>query len=448
MAEFALEQLGRLESGDAELTDSRLSISGTASTLDAYDALVASISDGLPDGLETGALELSPPVMSPYVWRAELGNGNLLLDGYAPDIATRDAIVEAARAALPQAAVQSQLRIATGAPETFKSATEFALSFLPQFIDGMARLEDRKVSISGTSKSAVAFQKTAAMIDKVPEGYEIADNGIRPQVAKLLKWSLAKDDAGVTVSGLAADRQAGDAIIEMVRQATGASVVIDQHTFASGEPESFQKAREFATGQVKLLDTGVAIINGKQISISGKVGDAETLGLLERAVNLRVPEGYESKLDVSTPDSVIIKGKEVKLDSSEVKDEPEFTPRQVCQNDMVASIDGRKIRFESGRAIIKKGSTTILDSVLIAVKRSCEKFPIEIGGHTDSDGGKAYNQKLSEARAASVAKYLLSKGMDEGRLSIVGFGETQPIADNGTREGKAINRRIEFKVLN
>ena len=251
----------------------------------------------------------------------------------------------------------------------------------------------------------------------------------------------------ITVEGLAGDQQAADEIIGMVKQATGAPVVNDQQTFASGEPDSFQKAREFAAGQVKLLDTGTAKIDGNRIDISGTVKDAETLGLLERAMNLRVPAGYESVLDVSTPDSVVIKGKEVKLDNSAANDEPEVTPQQICQNDMVASIDGRKIQFESGKAIIKPGSITILDSVLIAVERSCEQFPIEIGGHTDSDGGEAFNQKLSEARAASVAKYLLSKGMDEGRLSIVGFGEAQPIADNGTREGKAINRRIEFKVL-
>ena len=69
---------------------------------------------------------------------------------------------------------------------------------------------------------------------------------------------------------------------------------------------------------------------------------------------------------------------------------------------------------------------------------------IEIGGHTDSVGKAAYNQKLSERRAKSVRAYLVEKlGMDGARLTAVGYGMTQPIADNKTKDGRAQNRRIE-----
>ena len=71
---------------------------------------------------------------------------------------------------------------------------------------------------------------------------------------------------------------------------------------------------------------------------------------------------------------------------------------------------------------------------------------IEIQGHTDSDGNDQYNQVLSEKRAISVKNYLVQKGISVDRLTTAGFGETQPISDNSTPEGKAKNRRIEFQI--
>jgi len=73
---------------------------------------------------------------------------------------------------------------------------------------------------------------------------------------------------------------------------------------------------------------------------------------------------------------------------------------------------------------------------------------IEIDGHTDNVGTKAYNQKLSTARAKNVVDYLVSKGIDAKRLQYKGFGDTKPLDTNNTEEGRAKNRRTEFKVLN
>ena len=72
---------------------------------------------------------------------------------------------------------------------------------------------------------------------------------------------------------------------------------------------------------------------------------------------------------------------------------------------------------------------------------------IEIGGHTDNTGDKARNKALSQSRAKAVKDYLVSKGVDATRLSAIGYGDTKPLADNKTEEGRAKNRRTVFKVL-
>ena len=68
-------------------------------------------------------------------------------------------------------------------------------------------------------------------------------------------------------------------------------------------------------------------------------------------------------------------------------------------------------------------------------------------GHTDSVGSDAYNQKLSVRRAEAVKAYLVNKGVDKARVYTEGKGESQPVADNKTKEGRAKNRRVEIEVV-
>lgn len=75
------------------------------------------------------------------------------------------------------------------------------------------------------------------------------------------------------------------------------------------------------------------------------------------------------------------------------------------------------------------------------------KTYIDVYGHTDSDGADAYNQTLSERRAASVASYLTARGVQSARIATRGYGETQPIASNASEAGKAANRRVEIKIV-
>jgi OOP family OmpA-OmpF porin len=71
---------------------------------------------------------------------------------------------------------------------------------------------------------------------------------------------------------------------------------------------------------------------------------------------------------------------------------------------------------------------------------------VTLSGHTDNIGTDAYNRGLSERRVNAVRDYVVKKGVDSGRISGQGFGESKPIADNKTREGRAKNRRVEIKV--
>lgn len=104
------------------------------------------------------------------------------------------------------------------------------------------------------------------------------------------------------------------------------------------------------------------------------------------------------------------------------------------------------ITFRTGSSRLTDDSTPILTQLLDIVSR-CPGMVVEVGGHTDSIGSEAANQKLSERRAGSVVTWLTEKGVAPDRLVAKGYGETQPAFDNATREGRTRNRRIEFRVL-
>jgi OOP family OmpA-OmpF porin len=105
------------------------------------------------------------------------------------------------------------------------------------------------------------------------------------------------------------------------------------------------------------------------------------------------------------------------------------------------------VNFESGSAVLTPDSHRVLDVVV----RSLMAYPevkVEILGHTDSVGQAALNLGLSERRADAVKQYLVNAGIDPARLTAKGLGEESPVASNATPEGRAQNRRIEFRRLN
>lgn len=109
------------------------------------------------------------------------------------------------------------------------------------------------------------------------------------------------------------------------------------------------------------------------------------------------------------------------------------------------SITLEGVTFEYNSAKLKPESRNVLDTVAADLKKY-PRLKIELQGHTDSAGPDAYNLKLSQQRADSVRNYLVDQGVPESRLTAKGYGESQPIADNKTDDGRALNRRVVMSV--
>lgn len=105
------------------------------------------------------------------------------------------------------------------------------------------------------------------------------------------------------------------------------------------------------------------------------------------------------------------------------------------------------VYFETGKAVLKPESQAVLDRVAESLKGNPE-VKVEISGHTDNTGSKATNTRLSAARANAVRDFLISKGVDAGRMTAKGYGPDKPVADNKTVAGRAANRRVELTKTN
>mgnify|MGYP001591259924 FL=1 len=102
------------------------------------------------------------------------------------------------------------------------------------------------------------------------------------------------------------------------------------------------------------------------------------------------------------------------------------------------------VNFEFDSAKLTADSTASLDEAVQILKRHSD-LKVEIAGHTDSMGNDDYNMGLSKRRAQAVADYLIANGATAANIFVKGYGETDPVADNGTAEGRAANRRVELR---
>ncbi|MCH2109972.1 MAG: OmpA family protein [Polyangiaceae bacterium] len=125
--------------------------------------------------------------------------------------------------------------------------------------------------------------------------------------------------------------------------------------------------------------------------------------------------------------------------------EPTPPPRVEIRDNKIEIHD--KILFEVRKAEIREESFGLMEEIAEVLKKNPQIKKVSIEGHTDSVGSDQYNQDLSDKRSKAVMQWLVDHGVEADRLEAQGHGETQPIADNETDEGKEKNRRVEFNIL-
>ncbi|AKU10744.1 outer membrane lipoprotein [Azoarcus sp. CIB] len=140
-------------------------------------------------------------------------------------------------------------------------------------------------------------------------------------------------------------------------------------------------------------------------------------------------------------------GRQMDKQEAELRQQMAGTGVQVQrQGDTIRLQAPENITFDTGRADVKPQ----FQPVLSRLSQSIQQYPdtiVQIEGHTDSTGAASMNQALSENRADSVRTYMNQRGVESSRLIAVGYGASRPVADNGTPQGRAQNRRVEVLIV-
>jgi OOP family OmpA-OmpF porin len=366
------------------------------------------------------------PEAKPFVWSAERDVVRVTLAGSSPLPASKNRLMEAARADLGGVEVVDQMNLARGAPPRFDDAALLALDQIAKLKDGKIAISDTTISLAGMARELGGREAIAAALKNLPEGFSVAANEIKapPYVFQAYKDPVA---VTLTLTGYVPDDRVHATLVAASARKFFNEKVVDNLKASIGAPAGFAAAVAPALGALSRLSTGTLVVSDREVKLSGDAFYDAAAVAIRAGFGKDFPQGWQFKADIS-----------VKPAAAPVDD-------TVCQQLFTELLAKGTIRFESGRAAIDPDSAGLLDR-LIEIALRCPTANIEIAGHTDSDGEDGFNQALSEKRAQAVVDYLVKAGLPASRFTATGYGSTQPIATNDTDEGKAQNRRIEFMV--
>jgi len=246
--------------------------------------------------------------------------------------------------------------------------------------------------------------------------------GLAGAVPLVAQSTPGAPDAPVVVSGMVADEATKAALLERLRAVYGAPRVVDQLSVGTvSTPANWNNYVGSLIGpNLRLVKGGQLKVEGNSVSLRGDVAS--------EAQRQQIASEIASRLN---PTYTVNNGLRVTVSQQGVLD---------------AALADRIIEFESGKATLTPAGTEVLDGMTAAMKK-LDGVKVEVIGHTDNAGSRAGNLSLSQARAEAVKAYVVGQGIADESIAVSGEGPDRPVADNRTPEGKARNRRIEFKVI-
>lgn len=438
-AAYALRTLRELDRTKISVDPDRVSIIAMTESPEARKAVETELSRRVPEGVSL-ALDISAPrpVITPFTLRFVIDDGETRFDACSADTeAARKRIVAAARAA--GLAGEANCLIGLGVPSPkWAVAAEQAIAALAELGAGVVTFSDADISlvaVQGTPQDRFddvvgglqtslpdVFALTAVLPpppdDSEPEIPEFTAT-LSPEGLVQLRGRIASDAEREIVDSFARARFSSDGVHMTAR-------------VAEDLPDGWTTRVLTGLHALSYLSNGVVRVTPDDLILRGATGRQEAGSMISGFLSERLGEGATFTIDVRYREAL-----------DPVASLP--TPEE-CEERIAAILTERKITFEPGSAKIDISGAEIMDDIADVLK-DCGEITMEIGGHTDSQGREVMNQQLSQARAQTVLNELRMRRVLTASITAVGYGESRPIADNSTEEGREANRRIEFKVI-
>lgn len=309
-------------------------------------------------------------------------------------------------------------------------------------------VKGRQVTLSGEAPSADSRDKALSAASKVFGVAKVDDqltlvgdavssaSAAKGKAKKTAPYvlSITKDGDNVVISGEVAS-DADKVVLERlaITHYGEGHVNVDDVKVAEGAPAGWRTAAGTILFNIFNMEKATATLSDTEVMVSGSVVDQQFSDQMEQAVKATLPESYKVAfaVDVVTPT---------------VADVQPVTDTEVSASTTCASLEGIKkerLRFDFDKAQLKTEHGAVLKRVAGEME-GCSDAHVVLAGFTDQTGSPLYNKWLSQQRAEAALRGLMRNGVAKERLTAVGYGEKYPEASNAKRDGRALNRRVEF----
>ncbi len=438
---FGLNTLEALPRSKVSISPERVAVKAVAEDPDDKRRIERALRRDAPSGLELDLSITSPlPVITPFTLRFVIDDKGPHFDACAADTTqTRMAIISAAR----DAGVAGDIRCSLGLGAPSASWSEAAVSG----IGALASIGTGTLTLSNADMTLVAAEGTPESVFERAVGNLQSD---LPEVFSLKAVRLeapVEADAQVVAPEFTATRSPeglvqlrGRLSSELSQQAVesfaeahfGTGNVRLATRVVEGLPPGWPARVLASLESLSLLHSGAVSVTPETIDVSGRTGIEEAQSEITRILSSKLQGSANFVLDVSY---------------SEALDPLAALPSPAeCIDLIETAASANKITFAPSSTDIEDDALPTIDAIA-EILRDCQSVQIEIGGHTDSQGREVMNQQLSQARADSVLNAIMQRRVLVSNLTAKGYGETQPIADNDTEDGREANRRIEFTLV-
>ncbi|MEI4473021.1 OmpA family protein [Frigidibacter sp. MR17.24] len=439
--DFGLQALGSLPRSKISIEPGRVAVTAITDSIDEKSALDRRLAAAAPDGIEL-VLDISAPrpVITPFTLRFLMEDGGPHFDACSADTErARDRILAAGRAAGAPDGTDCTIGMGTPSP-AWGRAAEQAIRAIADLGAGSVTMSDADVSlIAADSVSQPDFDRVVGELDAaLPEVFSLtAVLTPKPAAAAATQGppqvtaSLA-EDGRVQIRGRLPDALTRDAVESYAHAHFGSGNVYVATRLDDSVPEGWPARVLAGLEALDRVHDGRMVVEPDLVRIEGRTGSRETSAQIAQLLSQRLGEGQEFDIRVAY---------DRKLDASLA-----LPSAQQCEARLTQAQAAEKINFEPGSARLAAGSREIMDRIA-DILRQCADYQFEVSGHTDSQGRDSMNLALSEDRAEAVVEALMGRRVLTANLHPTGYGETRPIADNGTEDGREQNRRIEFTLM-
>jgi outer membrane protein OmpA-like peptidoglycan-associated protein len=290
--------------------------------------------------------------------------------------------------------------------------------------DLVIAVDGRDVTLSGSIPDEAARQHAAlAAIDGC--GARVVSNQLQIRVPDPYITSMCIDGDGGHISGSVGSANVRATVMQRADRQFHGDAEVDLEVRGDA-PDGHSKLVAEALGELTQLEDACITIEDDVLTASGRIRSEAARDRFVTLVDQTAEGEFRTRYELVVPSL-----------SSMAKE---------CEDYYAEHFDpGENVLFDFDSAELNSSGRDLLDS-LLAEKQHCANLNIIVAGHTDDIGDPIYNRDLSLQRANAVIAYLVGKGVNAEQLIAVGYGETQPRADNDTDEGRTKNRRIEFRV--